>query len=282
MDKNKEKNCSENHPPQTDKAPVLKGPLSLSETSDHGSDVSAYSKQDILQQRLLSSSSQEELLQTLQIAQKQTHTQQTLALSEEGLDLSSELEAILFASQKPLKIPEIQELFADRELKAREIIAAIEGLIRIYRERGGGIHITHQKGLGYQFQTVPAAAPLMEAMFSRRPRPLSRAAHETLAIIAYRQPVSRADIEFIRGVDAGSIIKNLLERCLITCVGRKEDSPGKPMVFGTTDEFLRVYRLNSLSQLPPLESFQPDPNTIEKAFSKIETMQHPPQIQEET
>src|ERR1700759_1099496 len=76
----------------------------------------------------------------------------------------------------------------------------------------------------------------------KRPRPLSRAAQETLAIVAYRQPVSRADIEFIRGTDSGSIIKNLLERDLICCVGRK-DIPGKPMLFGTTEEFLRVYRL---------------------------------------
>jgi segregation and condensation protein B len=106
----------------------------------------------------------------------------------------------------------------------------------------------------------------MERMFATRPRSLSRAAQETLAIIAYRQPVTRADIEFIRGVDAGSIIKNLLERDLIRCVGRREIS-GRPMLFGTTDEFLRVYQLAKLTDLPPLASFQPSYDTQEALAS---------------
>ena len=109
---------------------------------------------------------------------------------------------------------------------------------------------------------------LMERMFAQKARPLSRAAQETLSIIAYRQPVTRADIEYIRGVDAGSIIKNLLDRELIRCLGRKDDI-GRPMLFGTTDEFLRVYQLSSLKELLPLESFQPSSETIKKAMDRI-------------
>ena len=108
----------------------------------------------------------------------------------------------------------------------------------------------------------------MERLFSSRPRPLSRAALETLSVIAYRQPVTRADIEFIRGVDAGSIIKNLLDRELIACVGRKEDS-GRPMLFGTTKEFLKVFSLNTLSDLPPLAAFQPSAEVVGDALKKM-------------
>ena len=82
-----------------------------------------------------------------------------------------------------------------------------------------------------------------------------------MAILAYKQPVTRADIEYIRGVDSGSILKNLMERDLVACVGRKEDS-GRPMMFGTTVEFLKVFGLDSLDDLPPLESFQPSVDVL--------------------
>ena len=123
--------------------------------------------------------------------------------------------------------------------------------------------------MGYQFQTEAKASPLMERLFSKRPRPLSRAAQETLAIVAYRQPVTRAEIEFIRGVDAGSIVKGLLERNFIRCTGRKE-VPGRPMLFGTTATFLQVFGMENLKELPPLEAFQPAQDVINKAMETIE------------
>ena len=107
-------------------------------------------------------------------------------------------------------------------------------------------------------------------LYMKKPRPLSRAAQETLAIIAYRQPTTRAEIEFIRGVDAGSIIKNLLERDMIVCVGRKEIA-GRPMLFATTEEFLRVYNLASLKDLPSIESFQPEKSSINSALAELES-----------
>lgn len=184
------------------------------------------------------------------------------------LSLEAQVEAVIFASPKSVKVGDILEIIGGEDVAAREVQDAINRLMIFYEERGGGFKLEHVRGGGYQFRTSPAAAPLMEKIFASRPRPLSRAAQETLAIIAYRQPATRADIEFIRGVDAGSIIKNLLERDLIKCVGRKEDS-GRPMVFGTTDEFLRVYQLDSLKELPPLDSFQPSQDTMQTATSKL-------------
>jgi segregation and condensation protein B len=187
---------------------------------------------------------------------------------QELLTLEAQVESVIFASPKAVKVGDILEIIGGETAGAKEIQDAIDGLLVFYEERGGGFKLEHVRGGGYQFRTAPAAAPLMEKIFASRPRPLSRAAQETLAIIAYRQPATRADIEFIRGVDAGSIIKNLLERDLIKCVGRKEDS-GRPMVFGTTDEFLRVYQLDSLKDLPPLDSFQPSQDMVQAAVSRL-------------
>ncbi len=190
---------------------------------------------------------------------------------DEALTLEGQVEAVLFAAPKPLSMSELAEILQDEEGKPEvELIeSTVQRLLRLYLERNGGFRLEHEKGAGYQFRSVPAAAPLMERMFASRQRPLSRAALETLAIIAYRQPATRADIEYIRGVDAGSIIKNLLDRELIICVGRKEDA-GRPMMFGTSTEFLRVFRLNSLSDLPPLAAFQPSPELMVEAMNRLD------------
>jgi len=193
----------------------------------------------------------------------------------EVLSLRSKVEAVVFASPKCIKPQEILELIDERDeqgeltLAVETIEGALSELVQEYRERSGGFSLEHIKGHGYQFRSAPAAGPLMERMFASRPRPISRAALESLAIIAYRQPVTRADIEFIRGVDSGSIVKNLLERDLIKCVGRKEDA-GRPMLFGTTDEFLNVFRLASLKDLPPLSAFQPNQETMREALKQFQ------------
>ncbi len=189
---------------------------------------------------------------------------------EEALTLEGQIEALIFAAPKALHPDEILEIVQtdDMAYTTEDIEGVLNSLVTLYKERNGGFRLEQVKGC-YQFQTVAAAAPLMERLFSSRPRPLSRAALETLAIIAYRQPVTRADVEFIRGVDAGSIIKNLLERNLIACVGRKEDS-GRPMLFGTTAYFLEVFRLNAIQDLPPLSAFQPAQETMAEAMNKLE------------
>ena len=168
-----------------------------------------------------------------------------------------------------MELAAVQALLNQPNLLLKELAEVTNDIMNEYRSRDGGIELAYVKGHGYQFRTKPDMAELMEQMFSQRPRPLSRAAQETLAIIAYRQPVTRADIEFIRGVDAGSILKNLLEKELVCCTGRKEIA-GKPMTFGTTDEFLRTYGLSELGDLPPLESFQPAFDAVNSALEKIE------------
>ena len=186
------------------------------------------------------------------------------------LSLISKIEAIIFAAPKCMKVVDILETLDDEDITEEQVKEQVAILMETYSVREGGFRLESVRGHGYQFRTVPEAAPYMEKMFSSRPRPLSRAALETLSIVAYRQPVSRADIEFIRGVDSGSIVKNLLERSLIKCTGRKEDVAGRPMVFGTTDEFLAVFRLESLKELPPISSFQPPQDMLQSAEEQID------------
>jgi len=186
----------------------------------------------------------------------------------ENLSLMAQIEAVVFASPKPVTLTELAEILGPQN-SPKELEQILENLIETHQMRAGGFRLEYLKGFGYQFRSVAEAAPLMERMFATRPRPISRAALETLAIVAYRQPVTRADIEFVRGVDAGSIIKNLLERDLIACVGRKEDS-GRPMLFGTTAEFLKVFRISSTEELPSLQSFQPSMETMNEALKQLD------------
>lgn len=191
---------------------------------------------------------------------------------KEELSLEAKVEAILFASPRPLKIGEILEVLGE-EATSKEVSEAVSSITAFHARRKGGFALEAVRG-GYQFQSSASASTYMQRMFSSRPRPISRAAQETLAIIAYRQPVTRADIEFIRGVDAGSIVKNLLDRDLIKAVGRKEDA-GRPILFGTTDEFLQIYGLQSLADLPPLESFQPSSDLVKAGMDLVDEQDKP-------
>jgi segregation and condensation protein B len=197
----------------------------------------------------------------------------------EAMRLEAKVEAVIFASQKPLKVAEIVEILGDATIKEDDVQATLDHLVDFYEGRNGGFKLHYLKRLGYQFQTVQDAGAVMERMFATRPRPISRAALETLTIIAYRQPVTRAEVEFIRGVDTGSIFKTLLERSLVRCVGRKE-VVGRPMLFGTTDEFLKVFNLSSIKDLPPLEAFQPSRETMQGAMSKIDGEEGPVDIEQ--
>ncbi len=183
------------------------------------------------------------------------------------LSIEAQVEAIVFASPTPVRPAEVVD-YLEQRISLKQAETVLDALVESHALRAGGFKLEYIKGFGYQFRTDAAAAPIMERMFATRPRPISRAALETLSIIAYRQPVTRAEIEFIRGVDAGSIIKNLLERNLISCVGRKEEA-GRPMIFGTTNEFLKVFRLNSLNDLPPLTSFQPPKEVVDNALAQL-------------
>lgn len=156
------------------------------------------------------------------------------------------LEAILFASDEPMSIERLKEGLSVSE---EEIEKALLELERQYE--GRGITIARIQG-GYQIVTRPEYHEVIEKVTSKKgTSTLSKGALETLAIIAYKQPVTRQDIEAIRGVSAEASIETLLEKGLIKEVGRKK-SLGRPKLYGTTDEFLRKFSLNSLNDLPEL------------------------------
>lgn len=187
-------------------------------------------------------------------------------------DLRAAVEAIIFASPKPMKAVDIYDLLRSDDFTLERVQEELDALQNYYDERAGGFVLRYVKKMGYQFQTSDSVRNIMEKQFASRPRPLSRAALETLAVIAYRQKkskgVTRAEVEFIRGVDAGSMFKTLMERGLIRCVGRKE-IPGRPLMFAVTDEFLKTFQLASTEDLPPLESFQVPSETLKSAQEKI-------------
>jgi segregation and condensation protein B len=166
------------------------------------------------------------------------------------LELTPIVEAMVFAADGPLKVEQLAEAL---ELTPKEIKAALETLSVEYEERPRGFFLQEVAG-GYQLRTRPEYGDYLRKLGKSRPFRFSRPALESLAIIAYRQPVTRSEIEYLRGVDSGSVIKTLLEKRLIRILGKK-DVPGKPMIYGTTKEFLELFGLTDLSALPTLKEF---------------------------
>ncbi len=166
------------------------------------------------------------------------------------LELTPLVEALIFAADGPIKVERMAEAL---DLPQADIMAAIGALEKDYAERPRGFFLQLVAG-GYQLRTRPEYADSLRKLGRSRPFKFSRPALETLAIIAYRQPVTRAEIEYLRGVDSGSVLKTLLEKRLLRILGKK-DVPGKPMIYGTTREFLELFGLPDLSALPTLREF---------------------------
>ena len=174
-------------------------------------------------------------------------------------DLIPAVEALIFAADGPIKT---ESIAAALDLPVTDISKAIEALQTDYAERPRGFFLQEVAG-GYQMRTKPEYADYLRKIGRSRPFRFSRPALETLAIIAYRQPITRAEIEYLRGVDSGSVLKTLLEKRLVRILGKK-DVPGKPMIYGTTREFLELFGLPDLSSLPTLSEFSelaPDTET---------------------
>ena len=163
------------------------------------------------------------------------------------------IESLLFVSSTPLSMERLRQ--SAPEADARMIRDALEALGREYELRGGGFALHHVAG-GYQLRTRPEYAQWIKRLHQTQPVRLSRPALETLAIIAYRQPVLRSDIEYIRGVDSGGVLKMLMEKQLIRVLGRDTDKPGRPMIYSTTKKFLEVFDLKDLSELPTLKELE--------------------------
>jgi segregation and condensation protein B len=162
--------------------------------------------------------------------------------------LKGALEALIFASDAPLKVNELAK-FANAS--KRDVAGALEQLTAEYMHRG--VRLEEIAG-GWLFRTNPAYAPFVRDLTKQKPVRLTRAQVETLSILAYRQPITRPEIDDIRGVDSGPVLKVLLERDLIRILGKK-DEPGRPMLYGTTTQFLEFFGLKSLKDLPTLKEF---------------------------
>jgi segregation and condensation protein B len=158
------------------------------------------------------------------------------------------IEALVFASDKPVRDREIARLASAPVKQVRELLAELKA---IYAKRG--IVLDEIAG-GWLFRTSAQFAPFVRELSAERPVRLTRAQVETLAIVAYRQPVTRPEIDDIRGVDSGATLKLMLERDLVRILGKK-DEPGRPLLYGTTNQFLSFFGLKSLKDLPTLKEF---------------------------
>lgn len=166
--------------------------------------------------------------------------------------LAQLIEAALFASARPLTLEELNQL--DPDLSLAEVKAALDQLREHYDFDGHGVEVVELGG-GHQILTRPTlAAALERAQVAQRSPRLSAAMLETLAVIAYRQPVGRAEIEEIRGVTASGVLRSLQERGLIEVVGRSEGM-GRPLLYGTTPLFLELLGMPDLSNLPRTDEF---------------------------
>ena len=161
--------------------------------------------------------------------------------------LKAIVESLLFASGAPLPLRRLVEVTGATKTEVKEALAALRAE---YTGPYRGVRLREVAG-GYQFRTVADYADYVKALGRDKPVKLSRAALETLAIIAYRQPLTKIEIEAIRGVDVDGVLNSLLTRKLITVLGRK-DVPGRPWIYGTSQQFLEVFNLESITDLPPL------------------------------
>jgi segregation and condensation protein B len=161
------------------------------------------------------------------------------------------IEALLFAAEKPLDLPGLMEA---TQFSQEQVTTGLTTLSESYKARNGGIALANLGGR-WQLRTEPAVGAYVRRMLQVKPLRLTRAAMETLAIIAYRQPLTRPEMEDIRGVDCGAVTKALLDRKLVRILGKK-DEPGRPLIYGTSKEFLELFNLRDLTQLPTLREFQ--------------------------
>ena len=161
-------------------------------------------------------------------------------------DLKGITESLLFVAEAPLTLERIRQVIP--EVPGKRIREALEELKHDYEKRQGAIQLDEVAG-GYQLRTRSQYNPYIRQFLKPGPKKLSQAALETLAIIAYKQPITRHEVEHIRGVDSGGVVRMLFERKFIRVLGRKE-VPGRPLLYATTKQFLEAFALKDLSDLP--------------------------------
>lgn len=169
-----------------------------------------------------------------------------------SLNLKTIIEGLLFVSGEPLNVDRIEAVLEGTPKE--RIQKALDELETEYDDLERAFTLRKVAG-GYQFRTRPDLSSYILKLKKKSPTRLSRAALETLAVVAYRQPILRVEIEKIRGVDVGGILKTLMEKGLVRVAGRK-DLPGRPMIYGTTKKFLETFDLPNLDSLPSLEEME--------------------------
>jgi segregation and condensation protein B len=169
-----------------------------------------------------------------------------------SVKLSAIIESIVFAAESAISTDRICDLL--NEFSREEVRAALAELAEFYEGRGGGFELVTVAG-GWQFRTRPFFQSYITRHIKAKSSKFSQSSLETLAIIAYRQPITRAEIEHLRGVDCGGVLKTLLEKRLVKILGKK-DIPGRPLIYGTSKEFLEIFGLKDLRSLPTLKEIQ--------------------------
>jgi len=165
--------------------------------------------------------------------------------------LKSILESLLLVSSSPIPLNQLKEILS--EFDASHVEQALIEMQEEFLKESSGIDLVEVSG-GYQFRTKVANSPWIFKLNKTKPQRLSRASLETLAIVAYRQPITRPEIDEIRGVDSGQVLRHLLERNLVRILGKREE-PGNPLIYGTTKEFLVFFGLPNLGSLPSLREY---------------------------
>ncbi len=203
-------------------------------------------------------------------------------MSEErsvGPVLLAVIEGLLFVTDRPLSLADICSALSAEEVTPEVVESAIELLVDRHSggtDEGRGFKLVAVGEDGWQFRTAGEVTPWLADFTGLRPVRLSRAALETLAIVAYRQPCTRAEIEAVRGVDTGGVLRALLDRGLLRLAGRRND-PGRPNVYASTQEFLDVFGLTSIREMPNLREFtmlgEEDIEAVSALFGDVEESQ---------
>lgn len=179
-------------------------------------------------------------------------------------DMAHQIEALLFASEKPLDVRQVTALLSSllpEAVKLNQVQRVLDELMETWRQRPGGFELV-QSGGGYCFLTRSAFLPIVQkAVLEQSKRKLSVASLETLSIVAYKQPVSKSEVEQIRGVNCDFSVQKLLEKNLIKITG-KGDGPGRPTLYSTTDLFMDYFGINSIKQLPQLKELEQEGHEI--------------------
>lgn len=168
------------------------------------------------------------------------------------MSLPAIIESIIFTAETTVSLERLCEMLP--EFERADLREAVAELVNSHELRSGGVQLVEVAG-GWQFRTRPEYQEYVVRQVKAKTSRFSQSALETLAIVAYRQPITRAEVEHLRGVDCGGVLKSLLEKHLVKILGKK-DIPGRPLIYGTAKEFLEVFSLKDLKSLPTLKEIQ--------------------------